>query len=181
MRALVISLTATLTAVALTAAAPAFAQGPNAATVPQAENTRAACTDGVDNDGDGHLDCADQDCQDFTFCAQAQPTAGGVTHVGSQPVDDVARLRGKGTMRVVIGSVLLSLGIVSGAVSSVLWIAGSGHYGFNGYDQGGVAMDVLGIAAIGAGTTLLAIGAGNLAEARRPKLALSASGVAIRF
>ena len=34
-----------------------------------AENTKATCQDGLDNDHDGHVDCADQDCQDFVFCA----------------------------------------------------------------------------------------------------------------
>ncbi|MGZ3442472.1 MAG: hypothetical protein ACXVDD_23285, partial [Polyangia bacterium] len=50
---------------ALLVTSPVLAQLP-----PPAENMRAACTDGRDNDGDGHIDCADQDCQDFTFCAQ---------------------------------------------------------------------------------------------------------------
>lgn len=34
------------------------------------ENTSSACQDGADNDGDGHIDCSDQDCEDFVFCAQ---------------------------------------------------------------------------------------------------------------
>ena len=43
-----------------------------------AENTSAACQNGADDDGDGHTDCADQDCWDFVFCAaQAGDTAGG--------------------------------------------------------------------------------------------------------
>jgi hypothetical protein len=37
------------------------------------ENTLEACTDGVDNDGDGHVDCADQDCEIYAVCLQ--PTA----------------------------------------------------------------------------------------------------------
>src|SRR4051794_5273629 len=82
----------------------------------ESENSRAACSDGRDNDGDGHVDCADQDCQELAICAPA--LAGGV--------DDTARLRGRGTMRVVIGAVLLSLGVVVGGSSAALWIAG--HY-----------------------------------------------------
>jgi hypothetical protein len=35
------------------------------------ENTSRLCRDGSDNDGDGHIDCADQDCGQLTFCAQA--------------------------------------------------------------------------------------------------------------
>ena len=34
------------------------------------ENTEARCKDGKDNDGDGHTDCADQDCHPFAFCKQ---------------------------------------------------------------------------------------------------------------
>lgn len=45
----------------LTAGLVAQAQG-----VP--ENTAAACRDGVDNDGDGHVDCQDQDCGEFVGC-----------------------------------------------------------------------------------------------------------------
>lgn len=36
-----------------------------------AENTLAACTDTVDNDGDRFVDCADQDCIIFATCASA--------------------------------------------------------------------------------------------------------------
>ncbi|MDD5308341.1 MAG: hypothetical protein PHU25_13555 [Deltaproteobacteria bacterium] len=32
------------------------------------ENTLAACQDGIDNDGDGHVDCDDQDCEIFAVC-----------------------------------------------------------------------------------------------------------------
>ena len=34
------------------------------------ENSVAACQDGTDNDGDSHVDCADQDCQIFAVCVQ---------------------------------------------------------------------------------------------------------------
>ena len=152
------------------AASPAWAQDP----LPAAENTRAACTDGRDNDGDGHVDCDDQDCQDFVFCAQQN---GGTRALGAHaPVDELARTRGRGTTFIVVGSVLLSLGVVVGGTSSLLWISGGG-------DQvaGAIGMDVSGAALLATGTALLAVGAGKLAEARRPRLALSASSVGIRF
>jgi hypothetical protein len=67
-------------------------------------------------------------------------------------------------------------------LSALPWTYGSGHYLESSPGmQGAIAMDVVGVAMIGAGTTLLAIGAGNLAEARRPKLTLSASAVGVRF
>lgn len=36
------------------------------------ENSRRACTDGADNDGDGLIDCGDQDCAVLVFCAEQQ-------------------------------------------------------------------------------------------------------------
>ena len=164
MRALVIA------AALVAAAASAHAQ-------PAAENTRAACTDRVDNDGDGHVDCDDQDCQDFTFCAAAAMPR------SAAPVDDVARLRGRGTMRVVLGAVLLGLGIVAAGVSAVPWVAISGHSfdPASGPAAAAIALDVVGVSMIGAGTALLAIGAGNLAETRRPRVAFSATSFGVRF
>src|SRR5258706_2836169 len=39
---------------------------------PGAENTPEACSDRMDNDGDGYVDCMDQDCQRLPIC-QAPP------------------------------------------------------------------------------------------------------------
>jgi hypothetical protein len=48
------------------AAVPAFpAAGP--------ENTLDGCRDGIDNDLDGHVDCADQDCWIYAMCVPAFP------------------------------------------------------------------------------------------------------------
>ncbi len=139
----------------------------------EAESTRAACSDGRDNDGDGHVDCADQDCQDLAICA---PVATG-------GIDDGARLRSRGTMRVVVGAVLLSLGVVVGGSSAGLWVAGGGNSYFdeNADWKGAIAMDVVGLAMIGAGTAVLALGAGDLAATRRSRVALSPTGLAVRF
>jgi hypothetical protein len=41
------------------------------------ENTLQRCTDGLDNDGDGHVDCADQDCLVFAVCSQPDGGGGG--------------------------------------------------------------------------------------------------------
>ena len=49
----------------------ASAQAPPAQAVTP-ENSQAACSDGIDNDGDGYIDCADPDCQQLTLC-QAPP------------------------------------------------------------------------------------------------------------
>jgi len=40
-----------------------------------AENTSAACRDGLDNDGDGRADCDDPECADFVFCVSADADA----------------------------------------------------------------------------------------------------------
>ncbi|MGZ3427649.1 MAG: hypothetical protein ACXVCV_13420 [Polyangia bacterium] len=149
---------------ALLVTSPVLAQLP-----PPAENTRAACTDGRDNDGDGHIDCADQDCQDFTFCAQTNGA-------GAPATDELARMRGRGTTFVVVGAVLLSLGVVIGGTSSLLWINGS-----DAYRDGAISMDVFSAAMLGSGTALLAIGAGKLAEARRPRVALGPTSIGVRF
>ena len=44
-------------------------------------------------------------------------------------------------------------------------------------------MDAIGVVMIGAGTTLVAIGAGNMTEARRVRVAFAAgpSGLGVRF
>ena len=33
------------------------------------ENTSQLCLDGIDNNGDGNVDCEDISCQYFTFCS----------------------------------------------------------------------------------------------------------------
>jgi hypothetical protein len=40
----------------------------------QPENTPEACSDRVDNDGDGFVDCMDQDCQRLAVCQAPQGT-----------------------------------------------------------------------------------------------------------
>jgi hypothetical protein len=42
---------------------------------PVREGGLAECTDGVDNDGDGHLDCLDQDCEIYAVCARPEAVA----------------------------------------------------------------------------------------------------------
>jgi len=40
------------------------------------ENTPAACSDGVDNDGDGDIDCADSECQGLAVCTESDCSNG---------------------------------------------------------------------------------------------------------
>ncbi|MFO8073982.1 MAG: hypothetical protein R6V85_19135 [Polyangia bacterium] len=44
---------------------------PDAADPPQLERSYEACRDSVDNDGDGYVDCDDQDCEIYAACARA--------------------------------------------------------------------------------------------------------------
>jgi len=43
---------------------------------PFAETSALACTDQIENDGDGHKDCADSDCWAFAHCRVVAPDAG---------------------------------------------------------------------------------------------------------
>jgi hypothetical protein len=53
-----------------------------------AENTAAACQDGIDNDGDGLTDCDDDDCEDFAFCQQQESDCSdGVDNDGDGDTD----------------------------------------------------------------------------------------------
>ena len=46
----------------------AFVLGPGVALGADTENTPEACQDKKDNDGDGWIDCSDEECQPFAFC-----------------------------------------------------------------------------------------------------------------
>ena len=52
-----------------------------------AENTQALCKDGQDNDGDGLVDCADQDCGYFKFCVKAKPASAGAENTPAKCKD----------------------------------------------------------------------------------------------
>ena len=100
--------------------------------------------------------------------------------------DELARLRGRGTMRAVIGGVMLGFGLILGGVSTVLWTGGqssTSYYdsGFSSWYQGAIAMDTIAFALVGGGTALLAIGAGNISEAKRPQLFIGAASVGAHF
>ena len=98
--------------------------------------------------------------------------------------DELARLRGRGATRAVIGGVMLAFGVVLAGVSALLWDTGGSTYGeagLNAYYQGAVAMDTIAFGLIGGGTTLLAVGAGNIAESKRPRLFIGAASIGAHF
>jgi hypothetical protein len=131
------------------------------------ENTKQACSDKIDNDGDGRVDCADQDCWDLVMCQQSTPA--------TNPTG-----RKSGYTKMVLGAVLLPLGIVLGGVSAVPWVLSSGNGSDTQAALWGVAgtMDALALAGIASGTALLAIGVGDIAGShdRRASLAPPLSG-----
>lgn len=70
------------------------------------ENTPAACADRVDNDGDGHVDCGDQDCMYMTFCASGGPPA---LMTGARA--------GAGRGLFISGTIVSSIGLLAGSAA----------------------------------------------------------------
>jgi hypothetical protein len=62
--------------IALAALVSVGAVVPSRALAAEPENMLGSCKDGIDNDGDGFLDCADQDCGIFAMCATPSGSAG---------------------------------------------------------------------------------------------------------
>lgn len=62
------------------------------------ENTLEGCRDGQDNDGDGHVDCDDQDCEIYTICLekpapQKAPQKITVTYISMKQLKEAFRAR----------------------------------------------------------------------------------------
>jgi hypothetical protein len=134
------------------------------------ENTKAACSDGIDNDHDGHVDCDDQDCQDLVMCAAAKSSPNGATFTSN-----IAERRGKATTKIVAGAVMLPLGfLIAGASAGPYYfISSTSGAQQHGYVAGGVLLDLIGVGLMAGGGTLLAIGAGERAATAPVKLAPS--------
>jgi hypothetical protein len=56
---------------------------------PPVENTLDACGDGVDNDGDSHVDCDDQDCEIYAICVQEPEAPAPEQPVEVEPAPEV--------------------------------------------------------------------------------------------
>jgi hypothetical protein len=139
------------------------------------ENTKQACTDGVDNDGDGHVDCGDQDCWDLTLCANMAP---------GTPLPGAPSPRKSGTTKLVLGAILLPLGVIIAAASAGPFVAAAGADSnstrYQLYGVGG-AMDGVGLIGMAAGTALLAVGAGELAASRERRVSLGPTSLRVTF
>ncbi len=91
-----------------------YAQG---VLVVQAENTAAACQDGVDNDRDGHVDCQDQDCGMIVTCANAGPRLPGP--LPPRPVRSVGTGRGMAVSGIIVSSIGLAMMTAAVVVGSL--------------------------------------------------------------
>jgi hypothetical protein len=112
-----------LTAICCLAGVFAVARG-YAQVIP--ENTAVACQDGVDNDGDGFHDCADQDCSFFVFCQQAHPGAGAAGTYPSQARPGPHPATARKPVVANHGKGLFLAGAVMGGLGLVSMIAGTG-------------------------------------------------------
>lgn len=163
-------------------ASPALA-GPTAAELSRAtpENTRAACTDHLDNDLDGHEDCDDQDCQELVICSSKAKPAASLAPAPSSPDHHLKRRRA--TIRIVAGSIMMAFGVVLPAISGVTWWLRSGLSQYDDKEARqallgvSVILDVAGVGLIAAGATYLTLGAGDAAALKYANVA----GVGVSF
>jgi hypothetical protein len=83
------------------------------------EDTATRCADGVDNDGDGHADCADQDCEVFVICAgdgDADADADGDTDAdGDRDADKGAVVLSNTDFRQNVHGLVHALDVTTGA------------------------------------------------------------------
>ncbi len=75
-----------------------WAQTPPDRSHAKPENTKEACSDHLDNDMDGHVDCDDQDCQDLVM--RAPPTSAVATNTPTTLPPAIAERR-KATTKLV--------------------------------------------------------------------------------
>ncbi|HZS39736.1 MAG TPA: hypothetical protein VFF06_23045 [Polyangia bacterium] len=160
---------------------------------PMPENNPQACHDGVDNDGNGYVDCYDQQCA--PFCQQGygqpppqygqpygQPPPPPQYYAAPPPPPPVYVIRPRapssGLGALVTGAILLPLGIIFVAVSIPLWNSACGAGSFCANDPlghpddynnavGAAILDVIGVPFIIAGLILIPVGAARYARFRR--------------
>jgi hypothetical protein len=163
---------------------PAWAAGP--------ESTPAACTDGVDNDQDGLVDCADQDCQSLPQCAAPlQPAQPVYTTPPPPPPPSYVPSYSAGwaipapephygLATAISGAVLLGAGAAMLAGSAGPWIQANCHQGDPILLSGGgcaddsarntgIILDVIGSVALLTGVIMTPLGFSQWANWRRWK------------
>jgi hypothetical protein len=151
------------------------------------ENSPEACSDRVDNDGNGYVDCNDPGCRNFAFCQQAAPPPGyqppppgypppppgypppppgyappGYTYQQPPPP--------KGVGDVIAGFILLGVGIIFIGVSIPFWqSAYSPRYTVSFVADVAIAasFDILGTVMLIIGAILVPSGFGKMARYKR--------------
>lgn len=158
------------------------------------ENTPQACSDRVDNDGDGYIDCYDPDCRYFNFCTpqqgqpQAQPAEPAPPPAPpapqpyyqpqptyTPPPPAVASNNGLG--QIIAGFIMLPIGIGMAFGSWPLWeiglrTSGSSVFGTTSginapYLAGATILTILGTACVIIGAILVPVGFANHAKWKR--------------
>jgi hypothetical protein len=164
------------------------------------ESTPEACSDRVDNDGDGAVDCYDADCRGFAFCQQAAPPPGyqppppgyqppppgyqpPPTYYVPRPVYNyVQPPPPKGVADVIVGFVLLGMGLALGIGSYPLWdvaFSGSGLFSSStktNYLIGAIIADIFATGMLIVGVILVPSGFGKMARYNEWKKRRAAQG-----
>jgi hypothetical protein len=164
-------------------AAPALAQ----------ENTPELCRDGIDNDGDGWIDCADAECQQLPQCARVYPQQPVYPRMYPPPPPQMypppppamtypvpAPEPHYGLPTGISGAVLLVAGVGMLAGSAGPWIQANCHSGDpilltgsgcsdDGARDVGIVLSVLGSTALLTGVIMTPLGFSQYANWRRWK------------
>ncbi len=159
------------------------------------ESTPEACSDRVDNDGDGYVDCYDPDCRGFAFCQpQAPPPGYQQPPPGyqppppgyyQQPVYAPPAPPPKGVVDVIVGFVMLGVGLALGIGSYPLWeVALSGSTFFvsankTGYLIGAIVCDIFATGMLVVGMILVPSGFGKMAKYKAWKARQSGQPVSL--
>jgi hypothetical protein len=171
------------------------------------ENTPAACTDGLDNDQDGWIDCADQECQSLPQCA-APPGTVPPQPTYTQPLyaPPLPPMRSPypgawavnapepryGLPTGIVGAVLLTAGVAMIAGSAGPWIRANCYQreelfltsvgcDDSGARDAGIVLDVLGSVALITGVVMTPLGFSQYANWRRWHAGRAAGGLGVRF
>jgi hypothetical protein len=160
------------------------------------ETTPEACSDRVDNDGDGFVDCYDADCRGFAFCQQPppppqyqpayQPPPPPPNYYAPRPVYNyVAPPPPKGVADVIVGFIMLGLGLGFGIGSYPLWdvaFSGSGLFSSStktNYLIGAIILDIFATGMLIVGVILVPSGFGKMARYKEWKARRAAQGLPV--
>jgi hypothetical protein len=143
------------------------------------ENTPETCADGIDNDGNGYVDCYDPSCRTLPQCQPQQPQYAPPPpqyappppqYYQQQPYQPVyvppppPRQPSNGLGDIIVGSIFLPMGLILLGTSTILWDACNVRTSTNiacfdrGEAWGALTMDIFGAGFLIIGAILLPIG-----------------------